>query len=217
MVNFNGISNRSSKITEVKTSFRGPLIQYSIVKSIDRNKGTARRWIVFSNGKRSILVQYLFGKWLWDELNKIEWDVFWHLPEVTKDRTIYSALRARNSGVSKQLLRKRLSESPSFLSLKFISRQQYLTLKGRINWFFEEETITLRRVPKYSGYTKHYKDKGSLAPERDEVSVFLDPVLDISEEIIMHYLTVGEISIFAGDALIRPEEDQKVRNGKKRK
>lgn len=198
--------------SEVYTSFRGPMISFPIVQYIDREKGTLRRWIVFSQGKRRTLIQYLFGKLLWDNLNAEETRVFWHLTEITRDRTIYLSLKALVQGVSKRDLRRRL-EKAEFLSLWFVSRQQYLTLKGRVNWIFLEETINLRKTPKYSGYTKHYKDKGSLGPGRDIVSEILEPVDDISDEIILSYLTVGEISLFGG-VVLHPEESQKTRNGK---
>jgi len=170
------------------------------LKSIDREKGVLRRWIVFSQGKRSTLVRYLFGKLLWDELNSLEQSIFWHLSEITLDRTIYLSIKALVLGVSKKDLRKRL-EKGSFLDLKFISRQQYLTIKGRVNFFFLEEVINLRRTPKYSGYTRHYKDKGSLRPEREFISEVFDPTNDVNEEIILNYLTVGEITLFGGVVL----------------
>jgi len=149
----------------------------------------------------------LFGKLLWDNLNTEETRVFWHLTEITSDRTIYLSLKALVQGVSKRDLRRRL-EKAEFLSLWFVSRQQYLTLKGRVNWIFLEETINLRKTPKYSGYTKHYKDKGSLGPGRDIVSEILEPVYDISDEIILSYLTVGEISLFGG-VVLHPEDEPK--------
>lgn len=201
-----------SKPSEVLSSFRGPLHSYHIVKSVDREKGLLRRWTVFSEGKRSTLTKYLFGKLLWDELNIAEKSVFWHLREITSDTTIYLSLKALVFGVSKKLLRKRL-ESGSFLGFNFITRQQYLSIKGRVHFFLIEETVNLRKVPKFSGYTKHYKDKGSLAPEREDyLSESFEPLSDVSEEIMLRYLTVGEISLFGG-LVVLPDEDQKVRNG----
>lgn len=194
--------------SEVLTSFRGPLLSFPIVKSINRETGILRRWIVFSQGKRSILVQYLFGKMLWDELNSFERLVFWHLNEVTNDLTIYLSLKALVLGVSKSELRRRL-EAGTFLGLKFVSRQKYLTLKGRVNWFFLEETINLRKPIKFSGYTKHHKDKGHLGTEREYfISEILDPTNDVSEENILNYLTVGEFSLFGG-VVFHPDETEK--------
>lgn len=201
-----------SRRSEVFTSFRGPLIQFPIVRSIDRNTGILRRWIVFSQGKRSTLVRYLWGKFLWDELNRLEALIFWSLDEITKDTSIYLSLKAINTcGTPKRLVRKRL-ESGAFLGFTFISRQQYLSIKGRVNYFFLEETITLQKTPKYSGYTKHYKDKGSLGKERDYyISEILDPIDNVSEEIRLSFLTVGKVPLFGGTASY-PDELKRKRN-----
>lgn len=186
--------------SEVLTSFRGPLIQYSIVESIDRDKSTLRRWIVFSQGKRSTLIRYLYGKLLWDELNTLEKRILFILPEVTNDLTIFLSLKALNLGVSKRDLRRRLEKSP-FPELWFISRQSYLSIKGCVQFFFKFEEINVRKVKKYSGYTKHYKDKGSLGPEREfYFSDILDPYENVSEEILLQYLSVGEFPLLGGVA-----------------
>jgi len=205
--NFNSSVFLVSRPSEVFTSFRGPLKQYQIVQSINREKGTLRRWIVFSQGKRSTLVKYLFAKLLWDELNYYERMILFSLSEVTRDITIFLSLKALNLGIPKVKLRERLRNSP-FQELKFISRQSYISIKGRVNFFFYEEEINLRKTPKYSGYTKHYKDKGSLAPEKEEIfSEVLEPYENVEEEILLNYLTVGEFSLFGGSILI-PEENK---------
>lgn len=203
-----------SNLSETLVSFRGPLIQFNVIKSINRDKGTMRFWTVFSQGKRSTMLQYLWGKLLWDELNSIERSVFWSLKEVTEDKTIYLSLKAMTLGVSKKTLRERL-EKGKFLGLKFITRQQYLSVKGMVNFNLQEKEIQLRSVTKYSGYTKHYKDKGSLGPEKvDYYSNVLDPI-SISDEIIVTYLTVGDISLFGGRVLFHPDDGpKKDRNGK---
>jgi hypothetical protein len=174
--------------------------------SIDRNKGVLRRWICFSSGKRSTLVDYLFGKWLWDDLTKEEQRIFFVLPEITKDPSIYSCFRARVLGVPKKIIRERLGKLTKLLSVKFITRQQYLSIKGRGKWFFKEETINLRKTSKYSGYTKHYKDKGSIGSQRrDVISEILEPY--VSEDkfsLILRFISVGkfdnlEVSILFPD------------------
>lgn len=76
-----------------------------------------------------------------------------------------------------------------------------------------EEQVNLRRVPKFSGYTKHHKDKGTLGPERDFLSDIFDPISDVSEEVLFRYITVGEFSLFGG-VYLHPEDGPKVRNGK---
>lgn len=194
------------------SSFKGPLHSFTINESIDRTNGVLRRWIVFSSGKRSTLVKYLKAKWLWDELSTVEAKLFWVLPEILNDLTMYLCLKAFALGTSKRDLRRRLEHSP-FTELKFISRQQYLSIKGRLNCFFKQEVVNLRRTPKYSGYTKHYKDKGTLGQRRDYfVSEVTEPIIDVNESIILEYLTVGEISLFGG-VVLHPDEAQKGRNG----
>jgi hypothetical protein len=188
----------ASKLSEQLRSFRGPLQSFSIVKSINHEKGTLRRWVVFSQGKRSVLVQYLWGKFLFDELTKSETNMFWHLSEITRLPSIYLCLKALALGVSKRDLRKRQMYLTLF-GLKPITRQQYLTIKGRVQFIFLEEEINLRRTPKFSGYTRHHKDHGSLGLEREIISEVLEPVRDVSEQAILELLTVGKFSLFGGE------------------
>jgi hypothetical protein len=151
----------------------------------------------------------LFGKLLWDELNSIERELFWTLEEVTRDVTIFNTLRALNAGTPRKLLRERL-EKGSFLGLWYISRQQYLSLKGSLNCVFFKETVTLRKVPKYSGYTKHHNDHGSLAPRREEIfSELLEPYEDMDESSIFDFLTVGELG-FRGNCIFTLTRPNKV-------
>jgi hypothetical protein len=140
----------------------------------------------------------LFGKLLWDELNAMEKRILFCLPEVTNDLTIFLSLKALNLGVPKRHLRSRLEKSP-FPELWFISRQQYLSLKGSVHFFFKFEEINIRKVKKYSGYTKHYKDKGSLGIEREfYLSDLMDPYENVSEETLLLYLSVGKFSLLGG-------------------
>lgn len=193
-------------------SWRGPLIHFSIVESIDRTNGVLRRWNVFSSGKRSTLVRHLKGKWLWDNLNMEEARIFWLLPEILKDPVFAALLRAYANGVSKKILRERLETCP--IQINFVTRQQYLSRKGRLNLILTKETISLRKTPKYSGYTKHYKDKGSLgsAREYNVLTEVLDTSSNVNEDLLYTWFTVGEFSLFSGDVILRPDETQKGRN-----
>lgn len=206
--------NLVSKPSEVFTSFRGPLLSFHIVKSINRETGILRRWTVFSQGKRSTLVKYLFGKLFWDQLNTKESEVWWNLSEITTEKSIYLCMKALALGVPKSLIRKRASWLHDTIGFNFVSRQQYLTIKGRVNFFFLEETVSLRRPTKFSGYTKHHKDKGNLGSGREYyLSEILEPDVNVSDDFIWEYLTVGKFSLFGGESILFPEEDQKVRNG----
>jgi len=182
------------------------------VKSIDREKGLLRRWVVFSQGKRPTLVKYLFGKLLWDNLNNFEMDVFWHLREITDNTSIFLSLKALNLGVNKRDLRRRLDNSP-FPELQGISRQQYLSIKGQVSFFLKEETLILRKVPKFKTYTKHVKDQGTLGPSREYYFTDLfEPYEKVSDEILLSYLTVGEFSLFRGEV---PYPDDEPKSSKR--
>lgn len=183
--------------------------RYPIVISVDHQNGVLRRWIVISQGRRSTLTHYLFGKLLWDELSKEEREVFWRLPEVLNNKTIFITLKAINLIDNKKLVRERLLNSP-FPELQGITRQQYLSIKGRVTFLLYEEKINLRKTPKYSGYTRHYKDKGQLGLQREEIlSEILDPVYDVTDEVLLNYLTVGEISLLDTQVRVHlPDETQ---------
>jgi hypothetical protein len=92
----------------------------------------------------------------------------------------------------------RLEKSP-FPELRFISRQQYLSIKGRVQFTFMFEVISLRKTAKFSGYTKHHKDKGSLGLGREfYFSEILDPYENVSEETLLSYLSVGSFTLLGG-------------------
>lgn len=203
-----------SNFSEVKDLIRkGPLHRYPIVIEVNRDKGTIRRWLCFSKGKRRTLLRYLFGKLLWDELSNFERRVFFSLEEVTKEFTIYLSLKALILGTTRRDLRKRL-ENGSFLGFWTITRQQYLGIKGEVDFFLIEEELHPQRTPKYSGYTKHYKDKGSLRPHVETYVPETDDLFEsIPEKLLLDYLTVGKIPFFQGEGIGYPEEDQLVRNG----
>jgi len=147
----------------------------------------------------------------WDELNTIESKVWWSLSELTSDSSIFLCMKALGLGLSKKIIRDRALFLKDSFGFKFITRQQYLTIKGRVNFFLIQETVNLRRVPKFSGYTKHHNDKGNLGPEREfNLSEILEPEVNVSEEIYWEYLTVGKISLFGGECTFPDETPKRV-------
>jgi len=171
------------------------------------------RWLCFSKGKRRTLLKYLFGKLIWDELSNFERTVFFTLQEVTEDFTIYLSLKALILGTNRRDLRKRL-ENGHFLGFWFVTRQQYLSIAGEVDFFLIREELHPRRTTKYSGYTKHYKDKGSLRPHVETYVPETDePIESIPDKLMLEYLTVGKIPFFQGEGIGYPEDGQLARNG----
>lgn len=203
----------ATRPSETKVSWKGPLFTFSIAESVDRTKGILRRWNVFSSGKRSTFGRLLKGKWLWDELARDEQKIFWSLGEVLSDKVFFACLKAFANGTPKKLIRERLKTCP--FEINFISRQQYVSLKGRVHYSLQLEEVSLRRTPKYSGYTRHHKDQGTLGTSRDYeiVSDLLATPESVDEELLLTWLTVGEFSLFSGDVILRPDETQLGRNG----
>lgn len=165
-----------SKQESGKTSGPKALRKLVIPSSISTNT-FLERWNVFSpSGKRSVIVSYLFHKWLFAELSKEERILFFDLRESTIDPQIYLSLKANTSGISKKIIRKSL-ELFSFV----IFRKQAPSLKKWIGYrtlpfSIEKERIlrSQRYVKKYSGWRRHQNDHGSLGPPKEDPFYF-DP------------------------------------------
>lgn len=196
-------------------TYRGGLHQYRIVISKDQEHSVVRTWTVLSNGKRSKLKSYILGKLLWDELSKVEWEVVWNNPSILRDTTLFLLLKARNQGISRKILRRNLALLHQFTKMNFITRQQYLGMKGQFRAFIVDEQHQVVPTKKYSGYTKHYKDKGSLRPYRDEISEkIIDSTNEVSEEILFSLLTSREERLsLPNDFSIGFESDTNILSG----
>lgn len=121
------------------------------------HNGAIERWIVISSGRRSVLVRYLFLKFLYDELTKEEYKIFLSFNEVTSIVPIYFALRARYKGYKKKYIRKVL-EIIQFPGFARVTREEYQSLR-QIQFSFEKRIFPPIEKPKpYSGYSKGYKD-----------------------------------------------------------
>lgn len=180
--------------------------QYPITISIDYNKGLIERWTVFSQGKRSTLVRYLFGKWLWDELTSEEWRVFILLPEVLSDYKIFIPISKNiNESIPKKIIRKRLEDLSKIMSIIYLTKQQYKSISSQSNFLLYENRSRLAKTPKFSGYTKHYKDKGNLPREKTLMpseTLEFEEIDDSIQTIFSFYLTVGKIFLPSGEIIL---------------
>lgn len=178
-----------------------------ITVSTDLNRGTAERFLIFSSGKLGTIVRTLFGKWLWDELTKEELEFFLSSPGVMADPTIIACLRARSQGIPKVTIRERLGKIPFLVS--FPSHSQYVSLKGQLFLLVIRQEVILSKVLKYSGYSRHHNDKGSINPHSLEDNFSLPeefiPSLKSKEVLILDFLTTGESYFFAGGSLYNPK------------
>jgi hypothetical protein len=178
-------------------------------------KGRGHRWLVRSSGRRSTVFTFLFLKWLWDELTSTELQFLFNTPEFFKEPRIESSFRARAYGTPKKKIRERLNKYLEIIGQKPYSHERYRGMKGLFLMLEMQEVIFVSPKP-YSGYTRHYKDKGSLGSEHfpDETFTY-DEKID-KFEFFFHLLSVGEIITASGIMYILPDDDaKKHRNGNK--
>jgi len=172
--------------------------------------GAIKRWTVRSSGRRSVLIRYLFLKFLYDELTQEEYKVFLSFPDTTSVIPIFYALRARIEGIPKKVIRKIL-ETLTFPGFKVPTRDEYIGLK-QIRFTHKIETEPPIRKPKpYSGYSKGYKDgkrrtkfqvdefnSSPLEPSpkfEDEINI----LIEFSFIVISHPRKLKNFSLFTGD------------------
>lgn len=174
--------------------FSGGFKSFSVSQSSDREKGTESRLFVYSQGSRTKVHEYLWLKMLWNELTKLEWELFYSMPETLNSEIIYSSLRAINFQ-GKRRTRQRLIASPLIEKKDKPTHDRYrgfMRLKVEIS----KEIRSLPKVPKFSGYIRSASAVGSKSPGK---SSFLDLMVvnenDYNMEIVFDwftYLTIGD-------------------------
>lgn len=179
-------SGLSDSIGEIQSLTRKKTKTFNIRVITDiKYNGVIESWNVLSSGKRSVLVRYLFLKFIYDELSKQEYFLWLSFQETTSSVQMYFAIKARLQNVPKKLIRKIL-ENVSFEKTKQISRQEYISLKP-IKFSFEKKTYPPIEKPKpYTGYSKGYKDgkrRGSKFQVDEFSSSPLEPSPNFEEEV----------------------------------
>lgn len=173
-----------------------------LVVSTDRENGIGDVLVILSSGRLPTVERYVFGKWLWDELTIEEMEFFLALPSTLTNPITYACLRARANGVPKVQIRERLNRIP--FKVTFPSRQQYISLK-QLSVTVIRQTLILRKVPKYSGYSRHHNDKGSINPFQLEGNFIptetMVPSNVCEEKLIFDFLVTGELNLFSGDSI----------------
>jgi hypothetical protein len=175
-------------------------------------KGTVVRWYVISSGKRTTLFEFLFLKWLWDELTSQEWRFVLSLPEFFSSKEFVACARALASGVPKSEIRTRLNKYAVLVGLKQLSRLRYESMKS-IRYDLGEIILADRPAKKFSGWVRNHNDHGSLRKS----SIFeLQPsgAAEIVEVDLFNILSVGRVTILGKEVYLSPEDvSKKRRNG----
>jgi hypothetical protein len=192
--------------------FSGPFKTFSVSRSTNREKGTDDRLLVYSQGSRAKVVEYLWLKFLWDELTKQEFELFLILPETLNSEIKIAVLRSLLIQ-GKRVTRERLNRLEELLGLKSSSRIRYQGFK-RLDVEIKQITRRLPRVPKFSGWVRSLSAVGSKRPGGPR---FLEPLAIIENDYEERefdwytYLTVGELEIlYIPVDLNHPEENLKL-------
>jgi hypothetical protein len=153
--------------------------------NISQKQGVIKRWIVFSEGKRSVLVRFLFLKMIYDELTTKEMELLLSLNESTSNIQIFFALKARKLNIRKKTIRKIL-EALELKGYPPVSREEYLGRK-QINFTIQERTYPPIEKPKpYTGYARGFKNNKRSKFEVEEFSSSpLEPSSFFEDEIII--------------------------------
>lgn len=179
--------------------FNGAFKSFSVSRFTDREKGVDSRLLVFSQGSRAKVVNYLWLKFLWDELTKREFELFLILPETLNSPMKIATLRSILL-YGKKVIRERLNKVQSFRGEIVDNRERYQGYK-RLDCEIYEFQRSLPRVPKFSGWIKSSSAKGSKRPPRGpscpEPLAIIENDYEDFEFDWYSYLTVGDLEILS--------------------
>jgi hypothetical protein len=175
-------------------TFSGGFKTFSVSTNINREKRVERRLLVYSQGSRAKVSEYLWLKFLWDELSKLEFELFLALPETLNSEMKFAAMRAILQ-IGKREVREKLLTCPILEESEKPSRVRYQGFK-RLNVDIQRIERSLPKTKKFSGWIRSASAKGS---KSQRGSSFLDPLAIIEDDYTdksfnwYTYLTVGEI------------------------
>lgn len=173
--------------------FKGSFKTFSVALNTNRETGTEDRLLVYSQGSRAKVVNFLWYKFLWDELSRSEFELMIALPETLNSEMKIAALRAVLLK-GKKKIRNRLKSCPFLPEKELPTRERYQGYK-QLDVEITRITRNLPKVPKFKGWIKSLSAKGkgrTLGPR------YLEPLAIIDndyEEIVFdwyNYLTVDE-------------------------
>jgi hypothetical protein len=176
--------------------FQGPFKSFSVSLFTNREKGTESRLIVYSQGSRTVVSNYLWLKFLWDELTKEEMTLFLTLSETLKSEIKYAALRATLIK-GKRYVRNKLIQSSLIPESESPTKIRYQGYK-RVDIEIHNETRNLPKVPKFSGWVKSGSAIGS--KRRPGGPSYLEPLAIIENDYAdivfdwYNYLTVDDLN-----------------------
>lgn len=189
-------------------NFTGSFKTYSVSVSTNREKGTESRLLVYSSGSRAATFEYLWLKFLWDHLTKIEYELLLASNEFLLNDYRYTTFRLMLENPKKSI-RNKLLRIQLFLGMKLDSRERYLGYK-RMRIDIQRITRSLQKVPKFSGYVRNASAVGSKRPGGPGIPEPLPYTEEycFTEKLDWEKLfSVGGLSeLFSGSVVYHPDE-----------
>lgn len=181
---------------------RPKLLVHLVLNSSISIEGFDSLWFLDSDGSRKSIIKFLFHKWLFSSLTKIETVFFFELPESTNDSMIFSALRARRLGFPLKMIRKALEKFGSFLfGKKPPSKETWIGYRSfRLSIERIERQVSQKHTPRYSGWKRHQNDHGSLGPPKED-PFYLEPLIE-NDNISIFLQIVKEINSGKSETII---------------
>jgi len=173
--------------------FSGSFKTFSVRLNTNRETGTEERLLVYSQGSRAKVVNFLWYKFLWDELSRIEYELFLAMPETLNSPMKFAALRATLL-YGKKRVRNKLKNCPFLTEKELPTRKRYQGYK-HLNVEISRFTRNLPKVPKFKGWIKSLSTEGKGRPRGPS---FLEPLAiienDYEDNVFdwYNYLTVDE-------------------------
>jgi DNA polymerase III delta prime subunit len=144
--------------TPDKPKFNGRFYSWRVTLATQETKGTKDVLLVFSSGKREAVKEYLWLKFLWNQLSKEEFLLFIATLKESEEKK-FAFLRRLNN-YSKRELRERLNKLEGLIGDKISSKER---LQGyyRLRIEIHKEIRRLPRTKKFTGWVRSASAIGS--------------------------------------------------------
>jgi len=137
--------------------FKGRFFTFRAEIYIDHDNRSKASLLVFSSGKREAVMNYLWSKHVWDQLTKIEYELFLLTLKPTEFKK-WNFLKLQVK-FSKSALREQLVQSELRNGEEETSRARYIGLK-HLSIEIQKEIRILPKTKKFSGYIRSLATRG---------------------------------------------------------
>jgi len=161
--------------------FKGKFFTWRITTFVDQENRSKAALLVFSSGKREVVKKYLWHKLVWNQLSKIEFELFLGLLKETDYRE-WNYLKFLLE-IPVKNLRSNLNKAELDLKIEETSQERYQGLQ-RVDIEIQREIRRLPKTKKFSGYIRSLaaRGKNKLGSSRIELDELATTDYNIEED-----------------------------------